>query len=250
MAKKVVKPIKAKDIKVKPVTNRGVKAGTKRGEYKKKNKINDNNDQVNVSNDNFANSKPFNDNVNSINSIDIETPVINTNIETPQETIETPIETKPIENTFTQNEVGEGAFNAFINENKTNDEFKEEEFKEVENKIQQTPQQEKQFKVLINGYMLLAFIDFIVPLFLIKVGGYLYPDFKKLKAKAIRLTQEQKEGLREIADHMAQFIFAKMNPVNAFIIMLLISYGENAMNALSELKQNEIDQSNSAKIID
>jgi hypothetical protein len=231
--KKVIKVVKAAK------TNRGVKAGIKRGPYKKKNQLDENivssgNDTniVSVNNDSDISNTGVNNNSLSIQDAIIET-----------ETKETPIETKETVIEYKEPETNdENIFSSFIDQNKTNEEFKEEEFKEVtvDQATNLSKPQQQQFKVMINGYMLLAFIDFIMPLAFIKIGGYLYPDIKKLKAKDIKLTQDQKDNLKEIADHMAQFVFQKMNPMTAFILMLGISYGGNIQDALAAKKESEV----------
>ncbi|MFN7676748.1 hypothetical protein [Flavobacterium sp.] len=229
--KKIIKVVKAAK------TNRGVKAGVKRGPYKKKKEVNENNNTI-INNDVTIDHVELPN--NNSDTIDIPNSQINI-IET--ETKETPIETKETLIEYKEPETNdENIFSSFVNENKTNEEFKEEEFKEVsvDQATNLSKPQQQQFKVMINGYMLLAFIDFIMPLAFIKIGGYLYPDIKKLKAKDIKLTQDQKDNLKEIADHMAQFVFQKMNPMTAFILMLGISYGGNIQDALAAKKESEV----------
>lgn len=234
--KKIIKVVKAAK------TNRGVKAGVKRGPYKKKNQVDEDSNNINHINDHTievnsaintdnSNIDLQNTNENNIN----EEQKTETTIEQPKETV---IEYKEPETN------DENIFSSFVNENKTNEEFKEEEFKEVtvDQATNLSKPQQQQFKVMINGYMLLAFIDFIMPLAFIKIGGYLYPDIKKLKAKDIKLTQDQKDNLKEIADHMAQFVFQKMNPMTAFILMLGISYGGNIQDALAAKKESEVTE--------
>jgi hypothetical protein len=230
--KKIIKVVKAAK------TNRGVKSGVKRGPYKKKNQIDEGGNNINHVNDHTI---KVNEGINNNDSIDSIEPKIE-HIE-PKKEIETTTETKEAVAEYKEPETNdENIFSSFIDQNKTNEEFKEEEFKEitVDQATNLSKSQQQQFKVMINGYMLLAFIDFIMPLAFIKIGGYLYPDIKKLKAKDIKLTQDQKDNLKEIADHMAQFVFQKMNPMTAFILMLGISYGGNMQDALAAKKESEV----------
>ena len=81
-----------------------------------------------------------------------------------------------------------------------------------------TPTEEKR-RGKISGLILLTVIDAIAPILLIKAASLINSKFKKINPQKIRLTQEEKNDLSEIADEVAATIDA--NP----LILLSISLG-------------------------
>lgn len=81
-----------------------------------------------------------------------------------------------------------------------------------------TPAEEKR-RGKISGLILLTVIDAIAPILLIKAASFINSKFKKINPQKIRLTQEEKNDLSEIADEVAATIDA--NP----LLLLSISLG-------------------------
>jgi hypothetical protein len=81
-----------------------------------------------------------------------------------------------------------------------------------------TPIEEKR-RGKISGLILLTVIDAIAPILLIKAASLINSKFKKINPQKIRLTQEEKNDLSEIADEVAATIDA--NP----LLLLSISLG-------------------------
>ena len=81
-----------------------------------------------------------------------------------------------------------------------------------------TPAEEKR-RGKISGLILLTVIDAIAPILLIKAASLINSKFKKINPQKIRLTQEEKNDLSEIADEVAATIDA--NP----LLLLSISLG-------------------------
>jgi hypothetical protein len=81
-----------------------------------------------------------------------------------------------------------------------------------------TPTEEKR-RGKISGLILLTVIDAIAPILLLKVASMLNAKFKKVDVQKIRLTQDEKNDLSEIADEVAATIDA--NP----LLLLSISLG-------------------------
>lgn len=71
----------------------------------------------------------------------------------------------------------------------------------------------------ISGVILLTVIDAIFPLAIVKLGGLIVPKLKKVNHNKIKLTDDEKQELSEIADEVAGHIEA--NP----ILLLSISLG-------------------------
>lgn len=91
----------------------------------------------------------------------------------------------------------------------------EEEKQDDESDEQQIERNNKK----ISGIILLTVIDAIFPLALIKIGGMFFKKLKKVDYQKIKLTDEEKNDLSEIADEVAQMIDA--NP----LVLLSISLG-------------------------
>lgn len=151
---------------------------------------------------------------------------------------------RPIEQDFNINE----QFKNFINENKTNEEFKENDVNNFNNnEIEQNFKTDESFKIefknLISGYMLLSLMDFVMPSAVIKIYGFVNKDFKKLNIKpnSLKLDSEQKEALKNSADEVAKYIFSKINPLTAFFIGASLFYGQNLLEQI-ELKKESLKQ--------
>lgn len=227
MTKKIIKKVEVKkqpikkEVAKKELPKKGVKAGTKRGSYKKKNKTDL------VTHNEFL--KGVNETIE--NKIDL------TEIETENKT-ETETEIKTETETKTETENNE-QFEGFINENKTDEEFKEvsmDELNTENNAIQKTNIDKAQFSHLVNGYMLLTLVDFIFPFFILKVLKVVNKSEKarSIKMADIKLTSDQKLALKESADIIAKMVFDKLSPETVFFFGLGIFYFDNVNNQMSE----------------
>jgi len=151
---------------------------------------------------------------------------------------------QPIEQDFNINE----QFKNFINENKTSEEFKENDVNnfynnEIEQNFKTDESFKSEFKNLVSGYMLLSLMDFVMPFAVIKIYGFVNKDFKKLdiKPNCLRLDVEQKEALKNSADEVAKCIFQKVDPIAAFFIGASLFYGQNLLEQI-ELKKESLKQ--------
>lgn len=222
MAKKIIKPIAKKapikkEVAKKETTKRGVKAGVKRGSYKK-------NKEIETNHETFLNGVNETIEKNEVENIEVE--------KTENEISEVEnIEVEKIENEILENNE---QFESFVNENKTDEEFKEVEISEIQNtnslQINSSQQLDKgKFAHLVNGYMLLTLVDFIFPFFILKVLKVVNKSekAKSIKMSDIKLTPDQKEALKDSADIIAKMVFDKLSPETVFIFGLGLFYFDN-----------------------
>lgn len=205
--------------------SRGVKKGVKRGSYKK--------------------HKEFKD------SLIIEQP---TETETKTETVETETETKTelIDNT------GDEKYNKFLTEYGTPNETTETlettpDNKTIEAEKTKNPSYDftnnnqnqsndlnklKQNNAhLVNGYMLLALCDFVVPNVILKIYSFIDVRASKIKVSNTKLDKDQKEALMESANICAQYIFQKVNPLIIFFVGMGVMYTTNIQSELEKIPQ-------------
>ncbi len=229
---------------------RGVKVGQKRGAYNKKVK------EVINSHDNFIKdiiieSKPFTVEIKNTNEPNLvtanvfnqnenETPPIEGKKEIETETnkiIDTETEkteTKQIE--LPVSDGGETSFRDFINANADKTEYKEvkapikSDFKEVPNNMSEG------MKKLITGRMLLNICNVIFPSIIIKVVGIFNKNVRELETNEVKLTPEQINELSVVADAIAQYIFSKINPIQAFFLMYAFFTMSNIQVATAKRK--------------
>jgi hypothetical protein len=218
---------------------KGVKKGTKRGPYKKKqneeiiNKV----DSVEATTENEQKTiEPI------IEPIQNE-PIIKNEISSNDlsDSIEQPISKsnnsndaikQPSERTEFQQTTAEEKLNSFFNEyQQINDEPSDNKNEQPEQR-----QQDPKLKMIINGYMLLSICDVVFPYGIKFLFGLFNPKAKKVKAKDIQLEPEQRQALLGAADQVAQYVFEKANPMTIFIICMGLFYGTNFSNALNEIK--------------
>jgi hypothetical protein len=217
---------------------KGVKKGSKRGPYKKKqnetiiNKV----DSVETTTENEQRTiEPI------IEPIQNE-PIIKNEISTTDlsDSIKQPVSEsnnsndaikQPSERAEFQQTTAEEKLNSFFNEyQQINDEPNDNK-----NEPEQR-QQDPKLKMIINGYMLLSICDVVFPYGIKFLFGLFNPKAKKVKAKDIQLEPEQRQALLGAADQVAQYVFEKANPMTIFIICMGLFYGTNFSNALNEIK--------------
>jgi hypothetical protein len=217
------------------IKKRGVKVGTKRGSYKKKN-LNAL-EQFEVKTDIKNKENEFNNSV--INEVETETQT----------------ETQPEIKTETEvNNRGEDNYNKFFseygqpleNEDDLIDTEVKTENKEHENKTfdftnsntanSQTnfSETKKSSAMLVNGYMLLALCDIIVPNAILWLYGKVDERAKRVKASDTKLTEEQREALLASAHEVAQYIFQHVNPAVIFFVGMGVMYGGNIQTEISK----------------
>jgi hypothetical protein len=218
---------------------KGVKKGTKRGPYKRKN----NEETINkVDNVETTNEKPQPTNEPIIEPIQNE-PIVKNEVSTDnlsdgiKQPISEPINAnheikQPGQRTEFQPTSAEEKLNSFFNEyqqvNENNEEIKQNE---------QQQQHDPKLKMIINGYMLLSICDVVFPYGIKFLFGLFNPKAKKVKASDLKLEPEQRQALLPAADQVAQYVFEKANPMTIFIICMGLFYGTNFSNALNEVKE-------------
>ena len=206
--------------KIKPEM-RGVKKGIKRGSYKKKNKIQ-----------------------NEIET-EIKTEIkTETNPET--ETKQTQTVSYAIENNNTSaNRIKDDSdlLSGFIEDNKSEGEYTNVTPQIVSNQSNptqsnQSSEVKKSVSKLINGRMLLNILNVVMPTLIIKLGGIFNKDIKTVKPREIRLNEEQKADMLECSNEIAAEIFNFMSPLQAFVLIMGVSFYSNLTDVLHE-KRNE-----------
>ncbi len=78
---------------------------------------------------------------------------------------------------------------------------------------------------IISGALLLMFIDLAIPNLLVFANNA--RSKKKIKAKALQMTDEQKRQLEPFANEASKQLLLKGNPVQVFLIALISIYGLN-----------------------
>lgn len=74
---------------------------------------------------------------------------------------------------------------------------------------------------VISGYMLLLICDFVFPSVIVLVIGKLSKNLKKkIVAKNLKLTKEEKKELEPLANEAVKFMFSDMHPLTAFAVSL------------------------------
>lgn len=74
---------------------------------------------------------------------------------------------------------------------------------------------------VISGYMLLLICDFVFPSVIVLVIGKLSKNLKKkIVAKNLKLTKEEKKELEPLANEAVKYMFSDMHPLTAFAVSL------------------------------
>jgi len=218
---------------------KGVKKGSKRGPYKKKqnetiiNKV----DSVETTVENEQRTiEPVIEPIQNepIIKNEISTDNISDSIKQPigQSNNSNDAIKQPSQRTEFQQTTAEEKLNSFFNEyQQINDEPSDNKNEQPEQR-----QQDTKLKMIINGYMLLSICDVVFPYGIKFLFGLFNPKAKKVKAKDIQLEPEQRQALLGAADQVAQYVFEKANPMTIFIICMGLFYGTNFSNALNEIK--------------
>lgn len=107
-----------------------------------------------------------------------------------------------------------------------NTQSKEDENISEYNQQIETP---KEQKYIIKGRMLLFLIDAVIPEGIV----FLYNKIRKknIKAKDIRLDEDEKKELESLADEVAQTIGGATNPLTALIVSMALIYTMNIIAA-------------------
>lgn len=117
--------------------------------------------------------------------------------------------------------------------------FKEHDFTETEHISVENNLSEAD-KMVVNGRMLLALMNFIFPLLITKLFSLIDPRAGLVDRADVRLTEEQKESLEESADSAARYIFQQMNPILIFFVFSSILYADNFSIALDKIEKVKI----------
>jgi hypothetical protein len=108
---------------------------------------------------------------------------------------------------------------------------------EPEDQKQETKadQMKRPFAQMVNGYMLLALCDFIIPGGILFIWGKFDPRIKLIKMSDCKLDEDQRESLMEAADYAAAAIFEKLNPLVVLLIGMGGFYGMNIKDQVDAL---------------
>ena len=88
----------------------------------------------------------------------------------------------------------------------------------------------------ITGGMLLILIDALVPAVIVKIFHYISPKTKgALKAKAVKMSDDQMEALEPIANEAMKEVFLQMKPAQALVFALFATYAGNALSAFADI---------------
>lgn len=240
--KKPSKPEPKKEIK-QPVKkdSRGVKAGTKRGSYKKQKKLTTESFVVNAPETTEPELKP---------------------VEQVQEPAQ---EQKPeIKESAPSSLSGEEKYSKFLqeygqpkeivdNSQQAQPDDKQKQAEEHKNKeydftntasastssspSSSSPLEENKnsMKSLVNGYMLLALCDFIVPNAIIWIYKRVDSRAEKINVSDVKLDEDQRNALMASADQCAAYIFQHINPLAAFFIGMSVMYASNIQSELKKI---------------
>jgi hypothetical protein len=226
--KKINKPI------IEKIKKRGVIKGTKRGSYKKHSEFKES-------------LKPQKVEITNNNLIDINELNNNDNIE---------IQTE--ENQIVKNEIenlGDDNYSKFLNEYGNPDLIEEKTFEEnktfdftnnsnntntnsgnnINNNNPQLNTIKQNNSVLVNGYMLLALCDFIIPNVIIWIYGKIDERASQVKIANVKLDKDQKESLKESANACASYIFEQVNPMVIFFVGMFVMFATNIQSELSNI---------------
>lgn len=143
----------------------------------------------------------------------------------------------------------EARLNSFVEANASKDEYKIIEQKpitQIEQKAETTKDgynivkknYSEGMKKLISGKMLLSAMNMVTPTVVIKLVGLFKKEVKEIKPKDIRLTEDQREDMKEVADEIAAYIFDHISPIQAFLFMYGVCTYDNLSEAL-EAKREE-----------
>ena len=88
----------------------------------------------------------------------------------------------------------------------------------------------------ITGGMLLILIDALAPAIIVKIFHYVSPKTKgALKAKAVKMSEEQMEAIEPIANEAMKEVFLQMKPSQALIFAIFATYAGNALTAFADI---------------
>ena len=88
----------------------------------------------------------------------------------------------------------------------------------------------------ITGGMLLILIDALAPAIIVKIFHYVSPKTKgALKAKAVKMSDDQMEALEPIANEAMKEVFLQMKPAQALIFAIFATYTGNALSAFADI---------------
>jgi hypothetical protein len=127
---------------------------------------------------------------------------------------ETEIKTEKTEKVKIDSEKGKSDLKSFLNDFKTETPTSQQPTSEgIVNNPSVTP--------VISGYMLLLICDFVFPSVIVLVIGKLSKNLKKkIVAKNLKLTKEEKKELEPLANEAVKYMFSDMHPLTAFAVSL------------------------------
>ena len=88
----------------------------------------------------------------------------------------------------------------------------------------------------ITGGMLLILIDALAPAIIVKIFHYVSPKTKgALKAKAVKMSDDQMEAIEPIANEAMKEVFLQMKPAQALVFAIFATYAGNALTAFADI---------------
>lgn len=96
-------------------------------------------------------------------------------------------------------------------------------------------QEEIQDSNLISGALFLLLIDMAIPALLAMANNMITKDKKKkIKAKTLKMTKEQRDELSPIADEAIKQLMIQASPLAVFLVSIIGIYGINFMMLKSD----------------
>lgn len=88
---------------------------------------------------------------------------------------------------------------------------------------------------LVNGFMLLALCDFVVPNVIVMIFKMFDDRAAKINISDTKLDADQKASLMESANAAAAYLFQSVNPLFVFFVGMGIMYSSNIQSELSKI---------------
>lgn len=97
---------------------------------------------------------------------------------------------------------------------------------------EQPPQAAKLPPIIISGAVFLSMIDFVCPRLIMFIYSFIDERTKNVDVADLKLTKQQITDLEPVAGEVSKIVFAEINPLVAFGMMLGVSYFANMEEAL------------------
>lgn len=101
---------------------------------------------------------------------------------------------------------------------------------------QKKKEEEKKLYATISGETFLNVLDIAFSHLIPKVYGFIDKRAKKIDSNNIRLTEQDKKDLAEIAGEVSKQVFGNMSPMGQLLIGLTVIYSSNVSTEIGRLK--------------